>query len=72
MVPRKKTEIEINKNYILDRYPFLLRGVIVQYKSLVKVKCKESTGFYTVIYKDKEGFDHEISNIEPHELLPHT
>ena len=61
-------EIEIGKSYILNRPPFILKGVIVQYRSIVQVSSKDRDGRYTVIYTDKEGYSHELNDIKKEEL----
>ena len=62
--------IEIGKVYTLTRPPFILKGVIVQYRSSVEVKSKNKDMTYTVIYTDKEGYSHDLKGIKEEELEP--
>ena len=63
------SEINIDEIYTLARMPFLLRGVIVQHNSKVKVLRQSSDGSYVVLYTDREGYTHEIENIKKEELI---
>jgi hypothetical protein len=51
----------------LKRNTFLFNGIFVHYNSTVEIgEIKDDT--IDIIYNDKEGFPHIISNIKPSEL----
>ena len=61
-------KIEKGESCKLLRPSFLLKGVIVQHHSIVEVNSRNPDGTYTVLYTDKEGYQHELTEIQPEEL----
>ena len=60
---------QIGEIYTLERMPFLLKGVIVQHNSKVKLLNINEDNQCTVLYTDKEGYTHEIENVKLEELI---
>ena len=53
---------------ILEKDPFIFKGIIIQANSTVEIKEKNEDGTYTVIYIDKEGFSHDLPSISAEDL----
>ena len=62
------SQFKIGDIYTLNRNPFILKGVIVQYHSKVKL-LSINNDECVVEYTDKEGYTHEIHNVKLTELV---